>query len=196
VVAVIGTLVNRSDYLAATSGLGADAKAGLAWTFVFAGNRKIDANGHEPLSERARATIQADVNNLYTQLCGLVAANRCLTNEAMQRTPQSTAASSRSALVSPYRVETLDLATEMAAELDRAAPPARSIINPTPKRNTSVAKSNTEQVVDDTAARAQAAPQAPAPNPEPAPPPIQAPAAAPEPVVEPDPAERLREEIC
>jgi ClpP class serine protease len=33
---------------------GADAKAGLAWTFVFAGDRKVDGNAHEPLSERAR----------------------------------------------------------------------------------------------------------------------------------------------
>ena len=33
---------------------GADAKAGLAWTFVFAGDRKVDANGHEPLSSRDR----------------------------------------------------------------------------------------------------------------------------------------------
>lgn len=40
---------------------GADAKAGLAWTFMFADERKLDANAQEPLSERARATIQADV---------------------------------------------------------------------------------------------------------------------------------------
>src|SRR5262245_53730758 len=38
---------------------GADAKAGLTWTFVFAGEHKIDANAHEPLSERARSTIRA-----------------------------------------------------------------------------------------------------------------------------------------
>ena len=36
---------------------GADLKAGLAWTFVFAGDRKVDGNAHEPLSERARATV-------------------------------------------------------------------------------------------------------------------------------------------
>ena len=56
----------------------ADAKAGLAWTFVFAGESKVDGNAHEPLSARARATIQADVDNLYAQLWGLVAANRRL----------------------------------------------------------------------------------------------------------------------
>jgi ClpP class serine protease len=51
---------------------GADAKAGLAWTFVFAGAQKVDGNAHEPLSERARATIQADVDRLYSEFCALV----------------------------------------------------------------------------------------------------------------------------
>ena len=55
---------------------GADAKAGLDWTFVFAGDRKVDGNAHEPLSERARATIQADVDHLYAEFCALVASNR------------------------------------------------------------------------------------------------------------------------
>jgi ClpP class serine protease len=50
---------------------GADEKAGLAWTFVFAGECKIDGNAHEPLSDRARATIQADVDRLYGELCAL-----------------------------------------------------------------------------------------------------------------------------
>ena len=155
----------------------ADAKAGLAWTFVFAGESKVDGNAHEPLSARARATIQADVDHLYAQLCGLVAANRGLTNEAVRGTNAAVYRGElaiRAGLAD--RLGTLDLAiAEMAAELDRAAPPARIIINPTPKRSTSMAKSNTEQVADDNAAEpqpslaAQAAPQAPAPNPEPAP---------------------------
>jgi signal peptide peptidase SppA len=183
---------------------GADAKAGLAWTFVFAGDRKVDANGHEPLSERARATIQVDVNRLYAELCGLVAANRGLTSEAMRGTDAAIYRGElaiRAGLAD--RVGTLDLAiAEMVAELDRAVPPARSIINPTPKRSTSMAKSTTEQVADDKVAEpqrslvAQAAAQAPVSNPEPPPPPIQVPAAAPEPAAEPDPAERLRAEYA
>jgi ClpP class serine protease len=121
-----------------------------------AGDRKIDANGHEPLSERARATIQVDVNRLYAELCGLIAANRGLTNEAVRGTNAAVYRGElaiRAGLAD--RVGTLDLAiAEMAAELARAAPPARSIIGPTLKRSTSMAKSNTEQVVDDTAALA------------------------------------------
>jgi signal peptide peptidase SppA len=185
---------------------GADAKAGLAWTFVFAGESKIDGNPHEPLSARARATIQTDVDNLYAQLCGLVAANRGLTAETVRGTNAAVYRGElaiRAGLAD--RLGTLDLAiAEMAAELDQAAPPARIIINQTSKRSTSMVKSNTELVADDKAAEpqrslaAQAAPQAPAPNPEPASPPIQAPTAAPtpEPVAEPDTAGRLREEYA
>ena len=101
---------------------GADAKAGLAWTFVFAGEQKVDGNAHEPLSERARATIQADVDRLYAEFCALVAANRGLTVETVRGT---NAAIYRGELAVRAgladRVGTLDLAVaEMAAELDRA----------------------------------------------------------------------------
>jgi ClpP class serine protease len=42
----------------------ADAKAGLAWTFIHAGAHKLDGNPHQPLSDPARAAIQADVDAL------------------------------------------------------------------------------------------------------------------------------------
>src|SRR4029078_2934878 len=65
---------------------GADAKAGLAWTFVFAGDHKVDGNPHEPLSERARSTIRVDVDRLYSQFCALVAANRGLSQAQVRGT--------------------------------------------------------------------------------------------------------------
>jgi signal peptide peptidase SppA len=65
---------------------GSDAKAGLAWTFIHAGARKLDGNPHEPLSDPARAAIQADVDALYGELVGLVARNRNLTPEAVRAT--------------------------------------------------------------------------------------------------------------
>ena len=68
---------------------GADAKAGLAWTFVFAGERKVDGNAHEPLSERARTTIQADVDRLYAEFCSLVASNRGISSETARRDERS-----------------------------------------------------------------------------------------------------------
>jgi signal peptide peptidase SppA len=65
---------------------GSDAKAGLAWTFIHAGARKLDGNPHEPLSDPARAAIQADVDALYGELVNLVARNRSLTPEAVRGT--------------------------------------------------------------------------------------------------------------
>lgn len=126
---------------------GADAKAGLAWTFVFAGERKVDANAHEPLSERARATIQADVDRLYAEFCALVAANRDLSPEAVRGTDAAIYRGTlavRAGLAD--RLGTLDLAiAEMAAELDRAVP-ARPITNPTLKRSRSMATNENEQI--------------------------------------------------
>ena len=56
------------------------------------------------------------------------------------------------------RLGTLDLAiAEMAAELDQAAAPARIIINPTPKRSTSMATNETEQIAHDAERAATAA---------------------------------------
>jgi signal peptide peptidase SppA len=65
---------------------GADAKAGLAWTFIHAGARKLDGNPHEPLSDPARAAVQADVDALYGELVALVARNRNLAPEAVRGT--------------------------------------------------------------------------------------------------------------
>lgn len=175
---------------------GADAKAGLAWTFVFAGERKVDANAHEPLSERARAAIQADVDRLYAEFCALVAANRGLTSEAVRGT---NAAIYRGELAIRAgladRLGTLDLAiAEMAAELDRAASTPRLTINPTPKRSLSMATNETEQIQDQPKEQQQAVDPAPAPaeaSPNPA-----LPAAAAGPTPDASTAEKLRAEFA
>jgi signal peptide peptidase SppA len=65
---------------------GADRMAGLSWTFVHAGERKIDGNPHEPLSPRARADVQADVDRLYDRFVALVARNRNLPPEIVRAT--------------------------------------------------------------------------------------------------------------
>src|SRR5690606_12857618 len=54
----------------------ADAMAGLKWTLIHAGRKKVDGNPHEPLSAEAFANIQADVDALHAELVGLIARNR------------------------------------------------------------------------------------------------------------------------
>ncbi|MBI4968183.1 MAG: S49 family peptidase [Rhodospirillales bacterium] len=65
---------------------GADRQAGLSWTFVHAGERKVDGNPHEPLSGRARADIQADVDALHERFVALVARRRNLSPEEVRAT--------------------------------------------------------------------------------------------------------------
>ena len=90
---------------------------------MFAGDQKVDGNAHEPLSQRARATIQADVDRLYAEFCALVAANRAISSDAARGTNAAIYRGDlavRAGLAD--RVGTLDLAiAEMVTELDRAA---------------------------------------------------------------------------
>jgi signal peptide peptidase SppA len=126
---------------------GADTKAGLAWTFVFGGERKVDGNAHEPLSDRARATIQADVDRLYSELCALVAGNRGLRTEAVRATEAAIYRGDlalRAGLAD--RVGTLDLAiAEMVAELDRAAAMTRAS-NLSSRRSPIMSTDETERI--------------------------------------------------
>jgi signal peptide peptidase SppA len=186
----------------------ADAKDGLVWSFIFAGDQKVDGNAHEPLSERARDTIQADVDRLYSEFCTLVAANRGLSQSLVQSTEAAIyrgELSVRAGLAD--RVGTLDLAiAEMVAELDRASSRgSATIINPVPKRSSSMGTSETER-----AERPTESPPAPPTRTDLAEtrvidPPAPAAAAAtevsaPEPAAEPtsphDPADKLRAEFA
>lgn len=64
----------------------ADEKVGHRWTFVHAGERKVDGNSHEPLSDRARATIEAVVSDLYGQFVAAVAAGRNMPEDKVRAT--------------------------------------------------------------------------------------------------------------
>ncbi|CAA6605800.1 Periplasmic serine protease [Rhodospirillaceae bacterium LM-1] len=64
----------------------ADRQAGMAWSFIHAGEKKTDGNPHEPLSAQARADIQADVDQLYERFVSLVAFRRKLTPDAVRAT--------------------------------------------------------------------------------------------------------------
>lgn len=162
----------------------ADTKAGLAWAYVFAGATKVDGNSHQPLSDRARAAIQADVDQLYAQLCSLVASNRHLTSEAVRGTEAAVyrgEAAVRAGLAD--RIGTLDLAiADMAAAIAQPNPHARLTTNLKTKRSTSMAANETEGDQHD--ANEPHSPGTPAPvaqplHTEPAPSPPQPPAAIP-----------------
>jgi signal peptide peptidase SppA len=176
---------------------GADAKAGLAWTFVFAGERKIDGNAHEPLSERARTTIQADVDRLYAEFCALVASNRKISSEAARRTNAAIYRGDlavRAGLAD--RVGTLDLAiAEMAAALEHSVPAAGLQTKVKTNRSASMSTNETEQIRDQAAQQDSRSPEPAAPLVEPTVAPPAAAAAIAE-TPQPDQTERLRAEFA
>jgi signal peptide peptidase SppA len=55
---------------------GFDKELGVKYTYVFAGERKVDGNPHEPLSKHANADIQDEVDREYGIFTETVARNR------------------------------------------------------------------------------------------------------------------------
>ncbi len=63
-----------------------DAKRGLVYTPIFAGARKNDFSGHEPLSAEALNTAQKMVDRMYSVFVDTVAANRNIDAENVRAT--------------------------------------------------------------------------------------------------------------
>jgi signal peptide peptidase SppA len=63
-----------------------DAKEGLKYTTVFAGDRKADFSQHAPLSKDARAMLQDEIDRLYNIFTASVAQFRGITQSAVKKT--------------------------------------------------------------------------------------------------------------
>lgn len=86
-------------YLSRTGGVGsigviavhldqseAEADAGLKYTAIYAGEHKNDLSPHEPLSDPARAQLQAEVDRIYALFAGSVATMRGIDLSAVTAT--------------------------------------------------------------------------------------------------------------
>lgn len=63
-----------------------DARAGLVYTPIFAGERKVDYSSHAPLSEDALALAQEEVDRVYTLFVAAVASGRNVDPQAVRDT--------------------------------------------------------------------------------------------------------------
>jgi len=61
-------------------------KVGIKPEFVFAGEKKVDGHPHGPMSDRARADLQAEVDKIHTTFVKTVARNRGLSTEDVRAT--------------------------------------------------------------------------------------------------------------
>lgn len=162
---------------------GADAQAGHRWSFVHAGARKLDGNPHEPLSDHARAEIQADVDALYEQLVTLVARNRRRAPEAVRATEAAVYRGARG--VELGLADSIGTTAKALAELSRSIQPKRPNLSipraanarrPAPHQEVAMTASPDEPLPDESAAEGPIGPAT-----EPAPPtamPTPTPAAA------------------
>ncbi len=138
---------------------GADAIAGLKWTLIRAGARKIDGNPHEPLSPRATANIQADVDTLYTELVALVAGNRGLGGDAIRATEAAIYRGEKAVKAGlADRVGTVpqaiaDLEAAMEAKRIRAGPPGnRPAVRQSPPPARTFVMNNPDPLIEETGA--------------------------------------------
>ena len=98
-----------------------DAKIGVKWTYIFSGDNKVDGNPHEPLSDTARASIAADVDDLYEMFVELVSNNRAIPAEDIRATQADIYRGTRAVSVGlADEVGTFDEALEaFAASIDK-----------------------------------------------------------------------------
>jgi len=119
----------------------ADAMAGLKWTLIHSGARKVDGNTHQPLSAPAHADIQADVDALHAELIELVARNRGLPPDAVRATEAAIYRGARGVEVGfADHIGTIeralaDLAAELDAPLTRVPPRRAGATSPTSPRS-------------------------------------------------------------
>jgi signal peptide peptidase SppA len=64
----------------------ADAEDGLDYSFIYAGARKIDGNPHQPLTDAAMATLQAEIDRVHGIFAAAVARRRNLPVDAVLAT--------------------------------------------------------------------------------------------------------------
>ena len=76
-VGIVMCHADQSDY---------DKKQGFRYEYIYFGERKIDGNPHEPLSDGARSALEAEGRRCYGMLTQAVARNRGMTLKAIKAT--------------------------------------------------------------------------------------------------------------
>jgi signal peptide peptidase SppA len=116
-------------------------ETGIKVTFVYAGKHKVDGNPYEPLSDDARADIQAGVDALYAQFVSCVAAGR---GERLS-VEQARATEARCYLATD---------AVQAGLADSVTTPARALANFLAMRDNTFNRNKETSAVSDTEARA------------------------------------------
>lgn len=103
---------------------GFDKDLGVSYTYVFAGERKVDANPHEPLSDRAQSDIQGEVDREYGIFTETVARNRHASQKDIVATEAAVMWAERAIPLLADEIGTFEDAMEALSSVRRSAKPA------------------------------------------------------------------------
>jgi signal peptide peptidase SppA len=147
-----------------------DAQEGVRYTYIHAGDRKIDGNPHAPLAPEAAARIQGEVNRLYGMFTDMVAAHRGMKPEAVRE--------QQAGLYFAEDAVTAGLADQVgtAAEARQAL---ADLVSPASSRSTSMTIEPIQPVMSEEPAKPADPPPAPPAPPTPPTPPAPDPAPQP-----------------
>ncbi len=133
-----------------------DAKDGLHYTAVFAGNHKNDFSPHEPLTPQASTALQAEVDRLYAIFATQVAAMRGLDVDAVRATEagvfygEQAVTEGLADAVLPLEQVLAEFAEHLAAQRQTLTPlPRASPAKPRQRLTPSTPLSNKEQSMTD-----------------------------------------------
>jgi signal peptide peptidase SppA len=159
----IGTIAVHTDRTAA------DQSEGVKYTFVHAGDRKLDFTSHRPLNPVARERLQQEVNRLQSIFVDTVAAHRGL--------PPGRVAETQGGMLFGHEAISAGLADQVGTPAEAHAALA-AYVTPSRVRSSAAMSQTTEQPGGEQPQPVQQQPapqpqpvQQPAPQPQPAPPP-------------------------
>lgn len=120
---------------------GADEKAGVRYDYITAGDRKAETNPHAPLTNKARAALQAEVDRLYGLFVGKVAQARGL-SDTQVRDQQAGIFYGENAIAAGLADQIGTISSALSDLSARIASPAVRLSSPTSSRGLIMTQTN------------------------------------------------------
>jgi capsid assembly protease len=130
-------------------------KAGVAVTYVYAGDKKIDGNPTQPLPERVKAELQGEIDSAYELFVETVARNTGLSTDAIRKT-QAGMYTGRKAVDAGLAKRVNTFTNELQLSVTRSGARSASISSPVQEKSMSTEKDKAGEMTH-TAAQVDAA---------------------------------------
>jgi capsid assembly protease len=135
---------------------GADKQSGVKYTYIFAGDKKVDGNPHESLSRSAKRDCQTEVDRQYQMFVDCVARNRSASSAKIQDTEAGIYSATAAIPLLADSIGTFDDA--LAALTKRVSGPLTKTVSKTTSAHATIPTSLSAIVIKTTAEAKASAP--------------------------------------